>query len=78
MANFNDAQFEAMVINIGEHILAAVMVANSTLTYQQADKIVSAVLHPLAADIMTMDETGRSGLPESTRRRSKRIARSMT
>ena len=60
MANLNSAQFEAMVINIGGHLLAAVELGGRGRgpTKEAAQEIVTTLTASLAADIMMMDENG--------------------
>jgi hypothetical protein len=56
----NEKQFEAMVIQIGGHMLAAVTLgmANPKMKEDEAKAIVTKLTSSLAADIMTMDENG--------------------
>ena len=60
MANFNDVQFEAMVVNIGGHLLAALKLGDREHPSEEAaQEIVTTLTASLAADIMTMDENGK-------------------
>ena len=56
----NEKQFEAVVIQIGGHMLAAVALgqAKPKMTQDETETAVSKLTSSLAADIMTMDENG--------------------